>query len=619
MIAVLFIFIATLAGFCITKSFFSKISSLEQLAVGWIVGLTGSTVVAFISVALVGYPWGMISVLGALTALSWQCFPIKLRRFKWSSHYVPLLGFLVFWNIIFIALFNHHMLRSTPEGWRTGVNSYGDLALHSTYIHYFAEQSKFSMISPMYAQQTIRYPFLINFHTALLVRNGLPLYTALVLTSILTINSILVLLYYFCLNITGKYLTPYLASLLYFFNGGSGIFYLFKDWRASKLSLFNFLANLPKDYTNLPELQIYWSNVITTHLLPQRGFLVGLACLMVFLRLWQIVWYQKKVSINQLFFISFLVALTPLFHIHTFLLISPVFVWLLIWSWRTKKITVNQALLLAFPALALGIFQLLYLVPPEPSATFLRLQLGWKAEGQWLSFWLKNMGLESGLLVLSTVGFWLVGKKNSYEKLLILPFTAVFIICNIFIFQPFDWDNMKFFLLSFLATAILSAAVLTHWKNRVVNLGVLLVVISASASGAVGVLYSSQVDWQLATAKDLKLAEVVKNKTPSDAVFLTGDIHNHPIPMIAGRAVVRGYRGWLWTHGIDYTKTDADIVAIYAGTSQAKSLIDAYHIEYIFVGPAERKEYLINEAFFKNQFPIMYEDESSVIFQVKKN
>lgn len=614
MIALLFLVLSVLASLALVTTLFSKLRLFEQLALSWIVSVIGSSWITLGLVALCGYTLGISASFILFIVVIAKFFPHK-TRFRADKLTLPFLIFLVSWSVIFMVVFNKALLPSSAQGLNTLAYSYGDIALHSSYINYFAEQSKLSLQSPIFSTEIIKYPFLFNFHTALVVKMGLSVHWALVITSMLTIISALTFFYQFCFNITKKATTPVLASLIYFLNGGAFGWKSFEDWKLSGETLNNFITHLPIDYTNAPELNIFWTNVITTHLVPQRGFLFGFAFLVSFLFLWQHIWYQKKAGIKHYLFLSTVVGLLPFFHSYTFLVTLPLMGWLVAWQWRLKKLSIKESVLVLLPGLLLGVVQVLFLASDK---NFIHLLIGWKAgTTSWLYFWWQNMGLSFIFLLISPLFFGKAFKNRSYEKIIILPLVVIFVLCNIFIFQPHDWDNMKFFLLAFTFTAITTAAVMTKfWKNAGAKILICLILVFSCLSGLLSVLFTSQYSWNIATTTDIQLANHIKETTNSDAVFLTSNTHNHLVPMLAGRAVVRGYRGWLWTHGIDYSSVDLDIEKIYGGSPMVRELLNQYSIDYVFIGPTEQYEYEINQDFFETNFEVFYKDSQTIIYKV---
>ncbi|PIR61993.1 MAG: hypothetical protein COY81_03755 [Candidatus Pacebacteria bacterium CG_4_10_14_0_8_um_filter_43_12] len=617
MIGGLFLILAILASFSTLSRVFPKFSLSDKIAGALVISVIASTSLVFGLVALIGYDWGIALSLMILAMLS--VFFLPKFKFSWqiSKHSLGRMIFVGSWSLLFLWLFQHHFFPITANGWQTGVNSYGDLALHSTFIHYFAGQSKLSLVSPIYSQLQIQYPFLIDFHSAILLKLGWSIQWTLVVSSLLIMIGCLLSFFNFAWSINKKVLTPYLASLLFFLNGGLGWIYFFSDLKQSGENIFSFLTHLPADYAHLINRQLVWANVITTHVLPQRGFLLGLAVLVVVLRYWQALWQQNKIAKDQLVILSSLIGLLPFFHIHTFLILAPLHSWLSLWAIQARKI--NQKTVVTSLVIMLGLGGLLvwFLIPQPTGQNFFHWQPGWMATGNWLFFWLKNMNFEIFGLLLTPFLFWQFFPQKKFEQLLILPFISIFLLCNLFIFQPHDWDNMKFILLGWAGLSMLTGAIISRWvTNRLRAVMVGIVATIAVLAGGLSVLYSGQITWQMASNDDLKMAAIIVKKTKSDDRFLTSDIHNHPVPMIAGRGVVLGYKGWLWTHGIDYKGTEAEVKAIYAGTPTAVQLLKKYGVTYIFVGPTEREQFTVNEDFLNEHFKILLRNKLTTIYTV---
>lgn len=611
MIALIFLIISFIAGWSIVQLCFPKLSLLEQAALAWVIALIGTTWIALIASALGGFVIGLWVTSLICAAIGWKWFSwslVKKAKLPSTSEALFLLG----WVVFFLLLFNQAFLPRTRDGLTTVVYTYGDIALHATFIQYFSQQTQVNLTSPIFSSQVIQYPFLVDFHTALLVKTGLSIHWALVLTSLLTIVSACVFLYHFTYEVVKKAIAPVLASCLLFFNGGAFGWRVLNDWHDSHLSFWRFLFHLPQDYTLVTQKAVVWSNIITTHLLPQQGFLFGFTFFLAFLRIWQIVWYSPKIKLWQLVCISLLVSLTPLFHSYTYLVTAPLLIWLTFWLFATKKVSFPRSLLIIAPLL-LSIPQVFYLANGKH---FLALQLGWLSHENLVSFWWRNMGV--GILFLAGVPilFLKIFPKRKFEILLLAPFIAIFLICNVFIFQPYDWDNMKFFLLSFSYIAMLTGVLMAHyWQNIQYKSAICAITGLACLSGVLSLLFVTQTNWQIASVKDIQLAEVIKH-TPPAAIFLTANSHNHVVPMLSGRAVVMGYDGWLWSHGVLYDSVANDVAAMYAGASSATQLISTYHINYIFIGPEEQKKYQINTQFFENRFAKFYQDREVTIYKV---
>lgn len=613
MLALLFLLTTTWCGYSIVKKIFPFLSEVETWAAGWLVGVLAGSWIALALIAVAGYTAGLVGSLAVFIIIIG-----KLRsslEFKKISVSKSLLLFVGAWLILFSVLFWRSSLRQEPDGWHTTPYTYGDLAFHTTIIKYFGQQTRFSLDHPLVLEQSIKYPFLLDFHSALLVRFGLSLQLTLILVGILSCASILVLLYSLCAQMSKSSWTTWWASGLYFLNGGLGWLLLFNG-RENWPQLFSRLQALPIDYTNSEPNQLFWTNVVTTHILPQRGFMFGLAITLLFLLIFQHLWKNKKMATAPLMALSTIIGLLPLFHTHSFLFLLPLFGWLLGWAYYTKKVGFKDAGLVLLPAVVLGTGQLVYQL--SSNHTSLQLQLGWLANGNWAGFWLQNMGLELIILLILPAMYFFRTKKLTFTKLLIIPCWAVFVLCNIFIFQKYDWDNMKFLMIAFLPMVIVSSLELeilarSLRQKIIVTIAVLITCIA----GILSITYVLQNDWLLASKEQLQLAEKVIAATSPESVIVTGGEHNHLVPMLTGRRIVLGYQGWLWSHGVEFAKQAEWITNVYAGGKLAEQTIDDHGINYVYIGKRERAQYAINQQYFSDRYQKIIDENGVVLYKVR--
>jgi hypothetical protein len=91
-------------------------------------------------------------------------------------------------------------------------------------------------------------------------------------------------------------------------------------------------------------------------------------------------------------------------------------------------------------------------------------------------------------------------------------------------------------------------------------------------------------------AREIQVASWIRDNTPEDAVFMTGGAHNHLVSNLAGRHVVMGFGGHLWTQGIrteKYGINGGDINRFYAnGDCEFGRKMGA---DYVFVSEKERE------------------------------
>ncbi len=577
-------------------------SKIEWVALYWIVGTTILSWLLFLGTAIFGYQLGfLLTVLLCIVLLTVALK--QTRRFVQNKSIdFKQLIFVFAWGILFTGLLQTRMLQQKTDGWYSGGATWGDLALHTSFITKFATQPELDLTSPIYAQAKTRYPFLYDFYTAQFVRYGISIQHALVYTSLSLLLASLVLFYRVVFALTKSVQGVWIASCLFFLNGGLGFWYFFADHGTIPSKQLN--------YSHMADKGIHFSNVITDLLLPQRGIILGLAIFLVALTIWQ----NTKKSRAPLILSSILIGLTPLIHVHTFLLLFGCLGWLQLVKLQQKAMTLKQAILILLPALILGGAQLAWMGIGEQSGHFIKIIHGWMEPDESLGlFWIKNLGLELLFLTLGNAFVFWKTKQRTALHYLLLPLIIVFFIGNVVSLQPHIYDNIKIFFYIHFFTAVFTAVLLLQ-LTKISRILASICFVSLVMTGTLSVIRENQVSWRIASNEDIAFAKLVRANTLSTAVFLTADNHNHPIPMLAGRSIVLGYRGWLWTHGIDYSETQSDVQQIYQGTENTLGLLKKHNISFVVIGNEERQQYKINEAFLYKNFQVVLQEKNRTVF-----
>ena len=188
----------------------------------------------------------------------------------------------------------------------------------------------------------------------------------------------------------------------------------------------------------------------------------------------------------------------------------------------------------------------------------------------------KNLGCFVPLLFVAFLDRSLLPRRSVRY---LLGFMPVFVLANLLVFQPWDWDNTKILVYWYLAGCILVAALLCRtWRevgvgSRVV---VALALVTLLLSGVL--LHLNQalgMDRHLMlTREEVQLAEQVRARTPPRALFAAGPRHNHPISLLAGRRLLMGFPGYLWSTGIDFSARQRDVegdLLVVAGCARIAS------------------------------------------------
>jgi hypothetical protein len=469
--------------------------------------------------------------------------------------------------------------------------------------------------NPIFPESRLSYPFVPDLISALLVRSGISLQASLILPSLLSILGFVVALYLLARNVGTSAIASASSIFFVLFNGSIvGMFYLWSDYHHAVNGSLR-LTVLGKDYSHLPEHNLHFSNFITDLFLPQRaadfGFCIGTVVITL---LWI---YWNGANRKSLFYAGVLLSCLPLIHFHTFVAITIIAGFLFLiklfgesdgWS-----DTVRAWSLFSLPMIIIALPQVLWILPGRPGH-FLRPQVGWMtgSDSLWW-FWLKNM---SSHIFVFALAYWFAKPK---VKTFYLAFVGLFVLSNFVVFQPHDYDNLKLMFWWFLMSCILTGLMLDVFIRRSRPLGLLLSLILIAtmiATGSVAVWREVHLSWRMFSAEDIALAQFVKDHVSADAIFLTSDKHNDPISCLAGRRIVMGYRGWLWTHGLDYHAREHDVIDMFRGSDQAIDLLGQYRVDYVLIEQDKIEEFHEDPEFFKDRFPVVYRSPNFTLLRI---
>ena len=489
-----------------------------------------------------------------------RALPRGLRPW-WLGTTVPISALLAY-------LDSTHFLPSLRGGWGSAGSTWGDLALHASLAARFAQQPRFEWDFPLLFGAPLTYPFLPDFLSGVLHRGGFSLRWALLLPTLVLSLALVQLLFFAGWRVTRSRLGAAIASLLVFFDGSAaGLPVLWRELRDSGQPLVDYLRAVRHDFAHVPAINLRFSNIVCDALLPQRGMLVGLCAFLLAALLLRGAWEREERGRGEaralLAATALVLGALPFVHVHTFLVLAGVMAWLATarlvhrrpgaWRWAAA---LGGGIALALPQLA---WQLSH----SYGESFSHWQLGWMtARGESpIAFWVTNLGVL--LPILAAAPWWLRRwPARGFTLHLLAPCLALFAIANVYLFQPHAYDNLKLLFYAYLALALGAARLLAGWWRRYGWAGKAAAsacVLLATASGGVSVLRESILHWPLLDGDEVAIGMELRRLTPPDARFLTGDNHDHPVPIVAGRRIVLGYRGWLWTYGLHVAPVLADV------------------------------------------------------------
>ncbi|MBZ5507762.1 MAG: hypothetical protein LAO78_20055 [Acidobacteriia bacterium] len=663
-ISCLLLLIAITGGTLLTFLFDRSASRAARLCMGACIGLALMATTGFLLSLCFGLGAAailfsaIILLLPLLLLLNGERRTLILGglRSPASSSGSKSIGYLIFYlaMAILLAMVFGRAAFERPDGIYTGVtNNLGDLPLHFQVINSFTQGHNLPPQDPTYSGVRFAYPFLADFLTAMLVRSGAGVISAMWLQNMVLALALVGLLHYLTLLLTRNRLAGVIAPMLVLFSGGMGWWLLFSDVSGNGSDgLFSTLANLPHDYTIVPNSILRWGNSLTTLFVPQRSILFGLPLAITIFCQWWLALSQKENSlaalaatdesgaavqlqqkaapgraarllrtqrkaarksvaanlppepensyIRRMLAAGLCAGLLPLIHAHTFLVVMGVAACLaLIFhaSLRSWLVFFAVALVVCTP-------EVLWLANTGGVNTrsYLGWQPGWDHGAHNIAwFWFVNTGLFIPLLVFCLawrrIGLALPNRLLKFYA----PFLLCFFVPNLVKVAPWIWDNIKVLFLWYVASAPLVACLLARWWQRRSVFRWLAPAVFATLifAGCLDVLrvVSEATAYLEFDASGIAAANVISTQAQPHAVVLHAPTYNSPV-FLTGRRSLLGYPGWMWSRGLDYSQRNADIQRIYSGEPGAEALLQHYGVDYVLIGPLELASLKINEQFW---------------------
>jgi hypothetical protein len=621
---VLYLLLAFTAGFMLT--FVSRMPwQLEgRVAAGVVLGISAAAIFGWLTAIPTGMSDGsvfasallLVAVAGVCWRLaSWQ--PVlraewDAMRIRWrTGRALPLWLLLALAGVFFIPFYSH-ALESRPDGLYAGyVTIWGDWCTHLAIAGYLSHaRNLLPPDNPFFSGVNLTYPFLPDLFSGMLLHLGLTLPQSLPLASAIMTLALVVVFYSTAQRLAGDHWTAVMAVLIFFLGGGLGFLNVLQDLgahAANPLATLGAIAQTVvhpvREYTLDRNIGFQWLNPILAYLVPQRTTLFGFGLGMVLVSL---AWYARAMGDRREMLIGgVLLGLMPLLHTSSyfdlavfFTVLATVDVGFALAGGSARAVVLNWAVFLV-PAALIGLPQVVMILPPAAySHGFLRLQPGWLASTadtayhvNVVLFWVLNTAL---LIPLALASYFLGrGGKPGLMRFL-APAWALFILPNLVILQPWDWDNTKWFVWWAMLAAILAALVLGQMMKRGPALAAiaLVLLVVTTASGLIDVGRASQsrlpgVSYRLLDNDELRVAAWARDHTPESSIFLTGWQNNHPILTMSEREIVMGYPGWVWTWGLPPDQRTQDVRTMFHGGSDGEALLLQYHVRYVVIGPEE--------------------------------
>lgn len=534
---------------------------------------------------------------------------------------------LLTWGVFFLWYWPRMLYMKNGDLVTQGKYVWADWSAHLAYAAHFAWRpiGDWFESHPLFFGADFSYPFAMDALSGVLMKWGVGEAAAFVIPSILITAWLLVVLVLFYHAFLRSGLWSFIAVSL-FLAGGSTLFlwYYFPELVASS-------SLLPENHEHL----IGWKNIVVSEIIPQRAFLLGMPWMLSLLlglsrldnntRSWQIALYGVASA--------FLLCI----HVHSFIALSIVGAVLLAYRWKMWRPIALYAL--ATGILSLPIFWWMYLGGVGDG--FVHLQFGWMKNSGPLDhnvvfFWLMNWS------VFLPLALWATVRTRLWQDPFVMSGFVIFIVCNIVVFQPWDWDNQKILTWAYL---FLTIPIIKYFqdlweqKNRAIVAIAMTITLPLLMLGGfieigihTGHAEEQRIDKNAPLPKDMAnfivrestifsqeefvIARTFRDLSDPTAVVLTADRVTNWVAGLTGRNILLGYRGWMWTYGLEDGERYQDIRTMFAGGAEAERLLQQYGIDYVVIGFPEIQNYGANETYFLRRYPLVIDSPQNRVYKI---
>ncbi|MEO7398813.1 MAG: hypothetical protein ABIW84_09635 [Ilumatobacteraceae bacterium] len=618
-------------GFGLTAWMSDRLRFEERIAIGVVVGVLATSVTTFLAFELVGMGWssllvGLVLPGGAATigihrqraalradaASAWRRLGLPTAR---AASLRPLLLLSVASLSVSTRVFSLSY-QTTPNGVSAGsLAIWGDWSAHLAYAGSFAYGDNRGLDLPTATGTGFRYHFLVDFFGSLFTVSGVTLQQSMVISAWMLAAAFTPLLWCMVIRLTRSRLTAALTLVLFALSGGVGLWYFGRDVTNQGWGI---VTSLPQTYARMPDLHLWVDNTISASLYAQRSTLLGLCAGFAA----AIVILASRPSWSRRGFASagVMIALLGIGHAHT-MLTALVFAIMALIADRRRT-----WLWFIIPIAVIGL-PLAWTIRPETNSV--RWLLGWMApqsDQPWPLFWLRNVGLLLPLFA----GLSLFGGVSHRLRRLAAPLWLWFIAPNLIAFHPSEWNNTKYFLYWQFAGCLLIAAwfsrafssrvsrrpALSRFALQSAVLICVLLMISAGGLDTFRVMQrSTAIPW--VEHDDIAAARWLRAHSAPDDVLVYGTNNTSAVAALSGRRAVSGYTGWTFDLGVDDWATRwSDTGVILSGGADAHSAIDRYGVDFVIIGPIERREFAASDDYWSVNGSVVFAEGEYRIYRI---
>lgn len=182
-------------------------------------------------------------------------------------------------------------------------------------------------------------------------------------------------------------------------------------------------------------------------------------------------------------------------------------------------------------------------------------------------------------------------RRFSAAEAFVLPAGWLFLATCFVMFAPWEWDNTKLMLWSYLATLpFLRERFLARWPAPLPAAISVALFFSGAVSLVGGLGRQHQGGYELARVVEVEGVRVAVAGLPATARFACSPDYNHPL-VLSGRMLAMGYAGALRGYGLEYADLERELRTLLLGAPGWRDAARRLGVRYVFWGPREAKRY----------------------------
>ncbi len=471
------------------------------------------------------------------------------------------------------------------------------------------------------------FPFMYDFFDAIMLKYGLGLNGSLMIPEGIMVFSFIALSLLVAYRVTKSKLKTIFSLIIFWFGGVGFIQMLDYPFVSTLEKLFSPIHLLAPPLVGHGAISVInalvwvatdfitpWVSIINTMLIAQRDFILGLPIgLAIIYMLYVFAFEKREPSKKEAAFIGLCIGLLPLIHPLTFFTVFVIGLFsfaLFVITARKKFRALSRAAIAVAVAAVISIPELLYIDTQHRSVNWFYYIYGSYiihahtllntflfSIGNVIFLWVEMAGIP---VVLCFLGLIYARRE---ERLLFIPFLALWVIINIIAITANPADSNEIFLYIFLILSILTSELLyAMWKKPGYGKIIAIALIVLICINILFVFWSDNINNVQITESnaEMRSAAFIINNTPQNAIFAVSnyDTFNPVVPSLAARQTLVSIE--VYVTGIQSIPLQR-LVAANSGIIDSGNctLIKEYNVSYIYLlgGNSASRQPFDNERF----------------------